>query len=278
MNTAFNYTDYRKFLSDVYSHERSLDRKFTYRHIASLVGFKSAGHFTQIIKGKANISAKLVDRFASGLRLNKREAEYFRHMVLYNQAKNHEDKKRHFERMIAFKESAIRIVDVKQYEFYNIWYYSAVREVLDFFPCDGTNIEQLGTMIQPAITPQQATKALALLLQLGLIQKDDSGRYRKTDAVISTGYEAHSVAINNFVISAADLAKEAIDRFPKSERNLSWMTLSVSPQGFEAIQEELRAFRRRALAIARQDSRASRVYQFNFHVFPLSRSYEGDGA
>jgi uncharacterized protein (TIGR02147 family) len=273
MANVFNYTDYRKFLGDFYAEEKSRSRKFNYRSLATSVGFKSAGHFTQILNGRANISARLVERFVAALKLNKREAAYFRHLVQYNQARSHEEKKQHFESMISFRESSIKVVDVRQYEFYDKWYYSAVREMLDFFPCDGNNLENLGKMVQPAIHPAEVAKSLSLLEELGMIKKDLNGLYKKADPVITTEYEAQAVAINNFVISTADLAKEAIDRFPRNERNLSWMTLSVSQEGFETIQEELRAFRARALEIARQDAKANRVYQFNFQVFPMSKPY-----
>lgn len=272
MIKVYNYTDYRKFLEDYYSNKKASGIKFNYRKLAQAVGFKSAGHFTQIIQGKANISRKLIEKFIAGLQLRKREAQYFRAMVLYNQAKKHEIKKHNFEIMISFKETAVKVVDVKQYEFYDRWYYAAVRELVEFFPCNESNAALLSRQIVPRITPDQAAKALALLSDLGLIRKNEQGHYRKVDSVLSTGYEAKSVAINNFILSTLDLAKEAIDRFPRKERNLSWMTLSISQKSFDTIQEELRAFRRKALEIAAQDGDANRIYQFNFQIFPLTKT------
>jgi uncharacterized protein (TIGR02147 family) len=274
MFNVFNYTDYRKFLKDFYDKEKSRNKKFTYRYLSQKVGFKSAGHFTQILQGKANISITLIERFARIIKLKKKESEYFRFMVLYNQAKRHEDKKYYFEKMASFKEAAIKIVDVKQYEFYDKWYYSAVREALDFFSFDGSNLEELGKLIVPPLSVAEVKKSMELLEELQLIQKDAQGYYRKTDAVISTGYEAQALALSNFAINTMELAKQAIDRFPKKERNLSWMTINVSEEGFEAIQEGLRTFRRNALEIAKKDKKANRVYQFNFQVYPLSRPYK----
>lgn len=273
MINVFLYTDYRKFLKDFYENEKSRDKKFTYRHLSETVGFKSPGHFTQILSGKANISITLIERFARALKLTKRESDYFCAMVLYNQAKRHDDKKAFFKKLISFKESSIKTVDSKQYEFYDKWYYSAVREALDFFPCDGSNTEELGKLIIPQLSGAEVQKSLELLEELALIQKDTHGHYRKTDAVISTGYEVQALALGNFVINTMEMAKQAIDRFPKNERNLSWMTLNVSEQGFNEIQECLRAFRRQALDIAKNDADANRVYQCNFQIFPMSKPY-----
>jgi len=273
MICVFEYSDYRKFLKDYYDNEKLNNKIFTYRYLSQKVGFKSIGHFTQILQGKANISISLIDRFARMLKLKKREAEYFRNMVLYNQAKRHEDKKNYFEKMVSFKEFAVKIVDIRQYEFYDKWYYSAVREILDFFSCDGNNIEEIGKLVDPSISVLETKKSLELLESLNLIKKDEHGYYRKSDAVISTGYEAEALALSNFTINSMELAREAIDRFPKKQRNFSWLTLAVSEKGFLAIQEGLRAFRRQALEIARNDEEANRVYQFNFQIFPVSKPY-----
>ena len=48
------------------------------------------------------------------------------------------------------------------------------------------------------------------------------------------------------------------------------MTLGVSAEGFAAIQEEVREFRRRVMQIAAQDT-ADRVYQLAVQLFPASR-------
>jgi uncharacterized protein (TIGR02147 family) len=270
MNSIFSYTDYRKFLSDFYLEKKTERKSFSYRFIASKVGFKSAGHFTQIITGKANISIVLIERFAEFLKLKKREAEYFQCLVLFNQAKNHEDKKRYFDKMTSFREATVRVVDAAQYEFYDKWYYTAIHELLDFYKFRG-DYKELGRQIEPSIPPAEAQRSIELLASLGFIKKDAHGYYRKTSATITTGNSAPSLAVNSFVLNSLKLSAEAIDRFPRDERNLSWLTMSLSQESYNEVVEELRAFRRRALDIASQDSAADRVYQFNFQVFPLSR-------
>lgn len=276
MESVFEYTDFRKLLRDYYTAKKNEDKKYTYRYIAEKVGFKSAGHFTQIITGKINISYNLIERFALDMKLKKREKEYFQNMVLYNQAKYHGDKKRYFKKIASFKESPITFLNKRQYEFYDKWYYSAIREALDFIKCDGSNCSKLAKILNPGITIKEAKNALILLETLGIIKKDSDGFYIKTDQVISTGYIAKNVSLNNYVLNSMKLAAEAVDRFPKEKRNLSWMTLSLSEESFGAIQEELRAFRKKALAIALNDKQVDRVCQFNFQIFPMTKLPQGD--
>ena len=178
--------------------------------------------------------------------------------------------------MMSFKEAKIKIVDAEQYEYYDKWYYTAVREVLNFYPFRD-NYPELAKLLTPPITPTEAKQAIKLLERLQLIKRDDSGIFRLTDALITTGYGAQSVCINNHIINTLDLAKKAIDRFEREERNFSWVALSISEEGYNAIIEELRAFRRKMMSIINQDEKPDRAYLFNFQVIPLSKPYRKKG-
>jgi len=274
--SVFEYTDYRQFLRDVYSEKRAANKAFSHRFIAERVGFKSGGHFSQILSGTANISINFIEKFAEFLKMNKREASYFQNMVLFSQAKSHEDQKRYFERMISFKEAKIKTVSAEQYEYYDKWYYIAVREVLNFYPFKG-DYPELAKMLNPPITPTEAKNAIELLERLKLIKRDDTGIYRLTDALITTGYGVQSVCIDNHLVNTLQIAKEAIDRFKRDERNFSWVALSISEKGYKNIIEELRAFRRRMMSIVEQDENPDRAYLFNFQVIPVSKRYRKKG-
>jgi len=270
MKSVFEYTDYRKFLSDFYEEKKSENKNYSHRFIARHVGFKSGGHFSQILSGKANISISFIDRLSDFLKLKKREIVYFQTMVLFNQSKKHDDKKRYFEKMLFSKEAAIRTVTVEQYAFYDKWYYTAIRELLSFYRFSG-DCDRLARMLQPSISANEAKQAIALLERLGLVKRDISGVYSLTDALISTGYEAGSLCINNFVFNALELAKCAMDGFDRQERNFSWVSLSASSKSYDSIVEELRECRRRVMNIVVNDKRPDRAYLFNFQLFPLSK-------
>jgi uncharacterized protein (TIGR02147 family) len=270
MMDIFLYTDFRKYLYDFYEAEKKRNPHFSHRYIAQKVGFSSSGFFSKIIQGKTNISNELALRFADFLKLKKNEADYFGLLVLFNQAKSHADKKRWFEKIVAFSKSKVKIVEVSQYKFFEKWYYVAIRELMAFFAFKG-DYKQLAKMMDPPISPSQAKKAIRLLEHLDLIKKDENGVYSLSDVLISTGYDAKTVAINNFQLATLDLAKESIDRFRKEERDISTLTLSFSRELYETIHERLKGFRREILELVKNDpGRVDRVYQVNFQIFPLS--------
>ena len=273
MPELFNYTDYRKFLHDWYDEEKNVNARFTYRYIAQQVGFKSAGQFTKILHGQANMSEELALRFAEFMKLGKRRSAFFSHLVFFNQAKNHKDKATHFNKMKAFTESRIKIVSAAQFEFYHKWYYTVVRELLSFYPLKDTDesYKGLASLVIPAVSATEVKRAVKKLLKLKLVLKNEDGYFRQSDAIIRADSEVASMAVNNFVLNSLDLAKKAIDDIPKSERVLSATTVTVSEETYEQMYKELRAFRKKMLHLAQQDLAPERAYQFNFQIFPVSK-------
>ena len=210
-------------------------------------------------------------KFAAVFKLKRQETDYFELLVRFDQAKNHEQKKYYFEKILSSKRSKIKQTEAWQYEFYSQWYFTAVREVVDVFRFDGRDYGELAKKVSPAITAQQAKNAIELLEKLGMIKKGGDGYYTQCNDLITTGYDAPTVAVTNFLVSTIDLAREAIDRYPRDKRSISTLTFSCSAEGFKSIEERLKTFRREVLEIVRDDKNRDRVYHVNFHIFPMSR-------
>jgi len=270
MPSVFEYIDYRKLLKEAYEERKAQNPSFSYRHIAQKVGFTSAGFFTNIIAGKRNISPEFIFKFAELFKFKKNETEYFELLVNFDQAKNHTQKKYYFEKILGCKQSKIRTTDAQQYEFYSIWYFTAVREIVNVMRVTD-NFAEVAAALYPPIKPAEAQRAVELLAKLGLIRKGADGVYEQTDKLITTGYEAQSVAIANFLLSTADLAKRAVEHLPRDKRSMSTLTVTCSRQTYQAIEERMKTFRREVLEMVKADKDPNRVYHFNFHVFPMTR-------
>lgn len=273
MEPVFAYTDYRKYLHDWYATQRKDHVRITYRRVAVNVGFRSPGHFTMILKGQADISEDLARRFAAFLKLNPEQTRYFLCLVRYNQAPTHEQKKAQFEQLGTFRRSPVTRIESSQYEFYDKWYHSALRVLCEFFPVN-QNWSEAGKMLIPPVPARQVQQSIALQVRLGILVKDAQGFWKPADTLLSTGYDTHSLAINNFVQESIRFAQGALDRFGPDDRNLACLTLGLSRDGFEKAREETRAYRRRLLDIAAGDS-ADRVYQVSVQLFPLSKPCHG---
>lgn len=269
MVNIFTYSDYRLYLKDAYLERREESSKFSYRFIASKVGFSSPGFFANVLAGKKDISLKLVLKFAELFRLNRKEKEYFELLVLFNKATGASEKKEYLDRMLSLHGSLIKKVESYQWEYFEKWYYTAVRELIAIRSFYG-DYRALAAMVNPPITPAEAKKSIELLLSLGLIQKGMNGSFERTDAVITSGDEISKTLIDAYQVQAMDLAKYALDKLPSGTRNFSTLTLSVSASTYAAMIDELRSFRKRLLQMAQNSEEVDRIYQMNFHVFPLT--------
>ncbi len=137
MTNVLEYSDYRKFLGDFYRENKARNPAYSYRYIAQKVGYRSPSFFNHILSGRTNISTAMTGRFAAFLGLKRKEADYFEALVQFNQAGNHDEKKRNLEKMMSFRDSRVRIVEADHYEYFEKWYYLAFRERLHFRPFRG---------------------------------------------------------------------------------------------------------------------------------------------
>jgi uncharacterized protein (TIGR02147 family) len=271
MKSIFNYADYHFFLKDVFESRTPNGFSFTYEDFGERVGFTSKGFVTQIIQGKSKIPLRKIKKFGTALALNKKEIEYFELLVLFEHARSREQKNRIFNELSAKFKTRISHVGADKFDFYSTWYYSAVRSLLSYYPFTG-DYKDLARQLNPAITPGQAKKAVALLERLSMVKKDGDGTYRLTERMISTGDAVDSLGLINYQRSTMDLAKDALDRYTKQERSASTLTLGLSKKGYAAIVEKLAGLRADLMAIAQYDTKIDRVIQVNVHAFPLTRS------
>ncbi len=264
------YLDARQYLRDAYKRRHRRDRSFNYEELCRLVGLKSPSHITAILKGTRNIPKHLIEPFARAFRLSKKDARYFHWLVEYTQAKTHEKKDTAFQKMLSFHKNNTHVIDPNVYTYFSHWYHPVIRELVAIFPISDENPRLLAHMLEPAISPAAAQRALSLLEKLEIIRKNTHGYYERVDKSITTGEGWRSVTIHNYQRAAADLAKKALERIPKDERDISTLTLSISADSYEKIREKIRTLRRELLAMAEKDTMPQRVYQCNLQLFPVS--------
>jgi len=276
LKEIFSYSDFKKYLRDKIALLKKEDRSYTYRKISSELGIKSPGYITQVLNGTSTLSAKLLPRFVKVLDLKKREALYFEVLVNYNQAKNRESRSLYYQQMTELKKLSQTKLNTESYLYYEKWYYSAIRAIIDFIPFDGTNFKDISNVIVPSISEKQVEKAIKVLDKLELIKKSDDGFYKLAHRHLTTGLNSDSVVLNNFVLNTTDIAKESLYNFPVKERSFSALTLSVSNDCFNEIKDDIAEFRKKIQDKVSKDSNMEKACQLNIQLFPLSKSKEDD--
>lgn len=274
MVSLFDYSDFRLFLKDWLQAQKADGHPMTYEAFGEAVGFSSKGFLTQILQGKTNLPARMIERIAEVLALKKKEREYFLLLVQFNQAKNATQRAELHRRILDDFRVEAKSLALEQFEYYQKWHYSAIRSLLGYYPFRGDFID-LAKQLDPPITPAQAKRAIKLLEELGLILKKEDGFYHLTDRLITTGESFTSHAVIRFQRETMDLAKDALEAFPKAKRSGSTLTLGLSEEGYKALEEKLRVLRQELVQLARFDKGIDRVIQINLHAFPLTKLPKG---
>jgi uncharacterized protein (TIGR02147 family) len=275
--SIFGYTDYRQYLADYYNECKKLIKAFSYRYFAKKSGINSVGLYKDVVEGRQTLGRVLIFKFSTAMAHTKKEAEYFENMVFFNEAETVEERTLFFERMMACQKTKVGIVDATRYEYYTKWYYSAVRALVSIgkFRDDENSYKKIAGILNPRIRLEEAKQAIATLLRLGFISKNDDGIFVLTEAAITTSVlkpDRNVTFLNvvNFQKEVMALANESIDRFGVEPINLSTLTLGLSETTIVTIKEELAAFRNKIAKLAERDSAANRVYQLNMQFFPMS--------
>ena len=269
MGSIYDYLDYRSYLSDFYKDRKGCCPFFSFRYWAEKIG-TDASNIAKIIQKKRHASKEIITRFMDFAGFDNREKQYFLALVRFNKAKTDQQSRVLFDELIAIKSVKAEALREWQYAFYQKWYHTAIFGLLYYYEFSGGSFRDLALQLSPPISAEQARESVALLEKLGLIRRDDLGVYRHTTDLISTGEEWRNIAIHNFQEETIRLALESLRTHPRSVRDVSSVSLTVSGEDLTKIKELAKNFRREILAIAKASETPDRVYHLNLQLFPMT--------
>lgn len=274
MINFFEYLDYRELLKNLFKERKKQESWFSYRWLSKRIDVASTGFISLVLNGKRNISSDLAIRMCKVLKFNKKETGYFLTLVRYNQAVNAEEKESAFEELIALRPASARTVQADQQEFYNQWYYSVIRELVSLKTISD-NYKEVADSLIPKITVSEAREAIELLERIGFIKRNDDGIYYRVESLITAaGSSVAPSAIRKYQGETMDLAKDALYKINREERDISTVTLSTNADGLRMIKKRIEQCRSEIMEIAKQSSEPDQIMQFNLQFFPLWKKKE----
>ena len=267
----FEYLDYRQYLNDYYERAKAHHAAFSFRYFARRAQLSSPSFLRHVMRGERNLGGESIHKFAQALGLDQEESKFFDALVHFNQAKTSAEKLHAFELVAASRRFGLaRRVDKAMFEYFSHWYYPAIREMASREDFQEDPAWVAGQLL-PSIEPAQASEALQTLEEIGLLERDESGRLRRSVASVTTGHEVRSLAIASYHRQMLHRASESIEIVDRAWRDLGAMTVCISPQTAAEIKARIHAFRELLLEICDRESSPSVVYQFNTQLFPLSK-------
>lgn len=272
----FTYLDYRTFLREWYEGMKASRRAISFRAFSQRAGFTSPNILKLVMDGARNLTDDSIGKFIVGLHLNKQEGDFFRQLVLFTQAATHEEKDRHYQRMLQSRKLfQVKPLERSQYDYYAQWYHPVIRELIAHPRCDGTP-QWIARHLRPAISMAQAEQALIVLAQLGMIRERADGRWEQAHTLVTTGPEVASMMVMKYHQELLKLSATALERIPARERDVSAMVLGVSAEKMPLLKRRIQEFRQELLKFVANDTAPELVVQLNLQCYPVSRSTEGD--
>ena len=264
------YSNYRKFLKDLYADKKKRFSFFSNRYFCRKSGVKSPSLLKEVIEGKRNLTDKTISAFAKGFGLNENDTKFFNLLVFFNQSKDPQVKQQLLEQMRGLTRKVKQeAIPIDLYAYYSKWYHPVIRElacILDW----KEDFSILARSVSPPIKKTEARKSVTLLLELGFLIKTNDGKYKQSHHAITTGREVTSVGVRSLNRRLSVMGTEAVDRYPPSERDITSLTIGISKKSYSLIKEEIQEFKNRVIRIVDDDKESNRVYNLNVHLFPLS--------
>jgi uncharacterized protein (TIGR02147 family) len=266
---VFRYLDYRAYLGAFYKAKKS--RGFSFRSFSRTAGLGAPNYLKLVIDGQRNLTPAMADRFARACGLSNEAADYFKHLVAFNQAKSADKRNAAYERLTGFQRYRRgHRIEVAQAAYHSTWYLPAIRELV-VSPSFREDHDWIAAQLWPAIRPLEVKQAIDTLLDLGLLHRDTHGRLRQQDAVVSTGAETVGMHIMNYHAQMLERAKSSMELVPGASRDISALTFCINEQSLPRFKQRLVEFRRELIELAESQSDRGQVVQLNLQLFPLTK-------
>lgn len=270
MIEIYEYLDYRQFLNKYYMLRKEQSSHFSLRSFGRMVEI-DASYLAKIMNNTRHLAPRSIPTITQYLKFDENRSNYFEHLVFFNKARSEQQKREYFKKLLTLRKQHTKSLEQYQFSFYQKWYYTALRNILEFYPfTEDGDYQKLGQALSPAITAKQAQEGITLLKRLDLISPDENGIFRLTDTAITTGEVWSSIAVSDFQRETIRLCSEAISNHPKEERDISTVTMNITSEEFELIRNMIKEFRGSVIGIANSSTEADRVYQLNIQMIPLS--------
>jgi uncharacterized protein (TIGR02147 family) len=275
--SIFTYDDYRAYLRDAYQAMKEENPHFSFRYFSKVAGFKSPSVLKQVLDGKMRLPPASIAKFAKAFKLDKEEALFFRHLVLFNQAKSAVVRQSHLESMVRCSSfQKLYPLSTPQLNYFRRWYFITIREMVGLkgFREDP---EWIAKKITPRISAQDAKTAIEELLALGLLVRDAKGKLVQADTNVFSGNEVVSKAMVTYHRSMMVNAAESIDHVARELRDISSVTIGIPSSSIKSLKEMVQKFRLELLEANNAATKDSDViYHVNFQIFPGSEKLGGD--
>lgn len=256
--------DFRGYLQQELVRRTKANPRYSLRAFALMLGVQS-GFLSKILLGQRRVTPATVRRFGTKLALSPRDIDHYEKSA----SKKSGGTQAAHPSTIETPTREFRRIAYDHFQIYSDWYHFAILELalIDGFEPDARWIARnLG------ITAAEAQDAMDRLLRLGYVELDKKGGWKILDGDSTTlGTEETNTALRRMQKQVLELAIEALETTPVSERDQSTMTMAVDSTRLEAAKEKVKKFRRELCSFLEGGKKRDAVYHLSVSLYPVSK-------
>ena len=265
------FTDYRTYLIAHAQEMKKLKPDWSYGSWAKSLNLKSTSSITKILQGQRDPGPSIENQFIRYFKFNERQSNYFKDLIQLQKISG--DPRLSLtliEKMGKnFPNDQLKTIDTKKFMMISNWYYLSLRELLKI-----KNIKEspdwLANQFLFKITPTEVKNAISILLDLGLITRDESKKLILAEGRIETTSDISSEAIKQYHEQMLDNAKKSLRISSTEEREMTGTTLVMSSKNIKVAKELIREFRQKFEKLM-DDDHGDQVYQIQIQLFPITK-------
>ena len=269
---VFDYLNFSEFIRDVYEYLKHEDSSFTHREFAARAGFKAASNLALVMDGTNRLTRDSIYKFSKGLGLTNKEAKYFENLVIWTQTEDANEREV-YENKLRKHHTAFRNSRLNQdaYDLIANWYIVVLRELLEI-EGQPTDPKELKKLLVPRVSWKKIDAALEILKRMNAVKEVD-GQWETYNTVVETEDEIQDAAGRNYHREMIRIAREAVDRFGPSQRELGGVTSAIRADDMNELKAFMAKQRKEMLTFLtklNQREGVNQVVQVNYQAFPVS--------
>ena len=265
-----DFPDYRSYFRAIYEAAKDNDPHYSFVRLSEDLGLASTNAHS-VINGKRSLSAKAVERIAQSLNLSAPHRKYLLALVRQEAARTPEEREQAFRDRLELKGKEVDSrVDRNILAFFEHWHHAAIMELLRIESASD-DPAWIADALHPKIGLVAIKRSLELLKSLGYLAFDSKRqRLYPSTTRVSTGDEIAYLAIMSYHRQMLDLAVQAMDQVRSEDRDISAITMLVTPELRDEFRRDLIALRKKFLDRAESNQSGTEVVQVNFQIFPVA--------
>ena len=246
----------QKKLAERFSEIRLKNPSYSIRAFSKKVGVSSSA-LSEILNGKRQVSAKIVQRISDRLYFSPKETKALLNLFPQKKSKG--------------KGSTAQIKEftqlgMDQFHVISDWYHFAI---LSLSETSGYKDEPEWLAHRLGVSVKKIKMALERLQRLNMVRRDRQGVLRATGEEFSTTDGVSNVSVRKSHSQNLELAQGSLDRDDVGFRDFTAMTMAMDPDKLEEAKKMIREFRDKLCAYL-ESGKKKEVYKLCVQLFPLS--------